>query len=740
MLCMLSMNAQININVNAGLRGDTISDMQYGIFFEEINHAGDGGLYAETIRNRSFEGEFKPAEFWYAYKNASLTLEKADATHSNMLNQAQGYAMKVTTSTAGSGLYNEGYAGISIVSGQQYKLTLWAKGTKAGAGISAVLLSANRTSVLGTVKVGTLNTSWTKYSVTFTATGTDTKGVMAITADAPTTFYVDIVSLMPPTYKNRENGCRPDLAQMLEDLKPQIMRFPGGCYVEGIYNNTTNKNYRYLWKNTLGNIEDRLPQYDNNWGYDVNNGLGIYEFFQLCEDIKARPLYVVNIGLGHGWTADYATELNEYIQEALDLIEFANGDSTTTYGKIRKHMGHEAPFNLRLMEIGNENWGFDHYVDRYRAFRKAILAKYPYMQLIINGVDNSVSDSEVEYVDEHYYTSPEWFIGQYGRYDNNDKTGHRKVYVGEYAVTSDWGGDKGDIKAALGEAVFMQGMEKNAAYVKMASYAPIFYSDDVGGWWKPDMIHFNAAASYGTPSYYIQKLFANNIGQFNVDVSQTGDTTKRIGTIGVGTWKTAASFSDIKVTDNVTGKVILSEDFASGTTGWTPNAKTWSLKNGALTQSDSTNAPLWDVYSKADLTTRHYTYELTATKNGGDEGFVIPFNFINEANYAWFNVGGWGNTANAVEQCVNGNRGAVNGTVSFKVTNGQAYKIKIVCRQPQRASLRRRKIHSRSQVAARFTPFRLHLRQHRFHQQRALPAHRKSIRRPADAERQTEKR
>jgi hypothetical protein len=218
-------------------------------------------------------------------------------------------------------------------------------------------------------------------------------------------------------------------------------------------------------------------------------------------------------------------------------------------------------------------------------------------------VDNSVSDSEVEYVDEHYYTSPEWFIGQYGRYDNNDKTGHRKVYVGEYAVTSDWGGDKGDIKAALGEAVFMQGMEKNAAYVKMASYAPIFYSDDVGGWWKPDMIHFNAAASYGTPSYYIQKLFANNIGQFNVDVSQTGDTTKRIGTIGVGTWKTAASFSDIKVTDNVTGKVILSEDFASGTTGWTPNAKTWSLKNGALTQSDSTNAPLWDVYSKADVTT-----------------------------------------------------------------------------------------------------------------------------------------
>jgi alpha-L-arabinofuranosidase len=670
--------AQINVNVNAGLRGDTISEKQYGIFFEEINHAGDGGLYAETVRNRSFEGEFEPAKFWDAYRSAKLTLEKADATHSNMLSQAQGYAMKVTTTAAESGLYNEGYVGINIVNGRQYKLSLWAKGTTNDIGLTAKLLSSDLKSVLGSVKIGALNNSWTKYSTTITATGDDTKGVLAITADNATTFYVDIVSLMPPTFKGRENGCRQDVAQMLADLNPQIMRFPGGCYVEGLYNSNTKKNYRYEWKNTLGNIEDRLPQYNNNWGYDVNNGLGIYEFFQFCEDIKARPLYVVNIGLGHGWTADYDAELNQYIQEALDLIEFANDDSTTTYGKIRKQMGHEAPFNLRLMEIGNENWGFDHYVDRYRAFRKAILAKYPYMELITNGYDNTLNDDEVEYVDEHYYSSPDWFIGQYNRYDGNDKTGHKKVYVGEYAVTQDWGNDKGDIKAALGEAVFMQGMEKNSAYVKMASYAPIFYADDAGGYWKPDMLHFNAAAAYGTPSFYIQKLFANNIGQCNIDVSETGNAINRIGSIGVGTWKTAATFSDIKVTDNTTGKVLLTEDFANGTDNWTPNSTTWSVKDGVLTQSDDKNAPIWDVYSKADLTTRHYTYELSATKTSGDEGFVIPFNFINETNYSWFNVGGWGNTATGIEQCANGNRGAVSGTVAGKVNTGQTYKIKIV--------------------------------------------------------------
>jgi len=686
--CVIT-HAQINVDVNAGIHGDTISDKQYGIFFEEINHAGDGGLYAETIRNRSFEGEFEPSNSWHTFGSASMMLEKANETHSNMLSKAQGYAMKVTTLKSGAGLYNEGYWGINIVKGRQYKLSIWAKGVQAGTRLTAKFFSADTKITLGQIViVDSLTTGWKKYTADIVATGNDTEGLFCLTAGTATTFYVDMVSLLPPTYKNRDNGCRPDLAQMLENLQPKFMRFPGGCYVEGIYNSTTKKNYRYLWKNTLGPQEDRLPQYDNNWGYDVNNGMGVYEFFQFCEDIKASPLYVVNIGIGHQWITDYKTEIGNYIQEALDLIEFANGDTTTTYGKIRKQMGHEAPFNLKLIEIGNENYnndGYqglegtsDHYVERYRAFRKAILAKYPYMELISNGYDSNVwSDNEVEYVDEHYYMSPEWFISQYGRYDNSNKYSHKKVYVGEYAVTVDWGADKGDIKAALGEAVFMEGMEKNSAYVKMASYAPIFYDDKGGGWWQPDMIHFSPSASYGTPSYYIQKLFPENIGQYNVQVTETNNVSSKVGSVGFGTWMTSASFDDVKVTDNLTGDVIIQDDFTTSNSSWNPTTNTWTTTKGVITQSDSSKTNALNVNS-SNLKTPHYTYTVTAIKNKGDEGFLIPFNYIDDSNYTWFNVGGWANTGCGIEQCSNGSSRTVNGTVKFNVKEGQAYKIKII--------------------------------------------------------------
>lgn len=687
LLSFTAATAQVNVEVNAGLRGDTISDKQYGIFFEEINHAGDGGLYAELISNRSFEGEFDKTMYWKKFGAAVMTLETADATYSNMLNKVQGNALKVKTSGANTGVYNEGYGGINIVKDRTYKLSFWAKGTTEGVKLNGVLLSSDHKTTLGSVTTEGLTTEWKKYTATITATGDDATGVFAITSDQAATFYIDMVSLFPPTFKDRDNGCRTDLAQMLADLKPQFMRFPGGCYVEGIYNETTKKDYRYLWKNSLGALEDRMTQYDNNWGYDVNNGMGVYEFFQFSEDIGARPLYVVNVGMGHGWCHDYQ-DISSYIQEALDVIEFANGDSTTTYGMIRCEMGHKEPFNLRLMEVGNENYnndGYqgtdgqsDHYAERYGQFREAIMAKYPYMELIGNGWGDSWSNGKpVEYVDEHYYTSPDWFISQYHKYDAKDRTGH-KTYVGEYAVTSDWGYDKGNLRAALGEAVFMQGMEKNGEYCKMASYAPIFIHETLGGWWKPDMIHFNAAESFGTPSYYIQKLFPNNLGQYNVTVSETNNKNYDVGTIGVGTYLTSAYFDDIKVTDNITGKVLFSDDFSGDTTYWKKNDGSWSCRNGHIAQADASRAGVWNVYSKNYLSSNHYTYEVKATKLSGAEGFVIPFNYLDDANYCWFNVGGWTNTASGIEQNLDGTRTTVSGTKAFSVVNGQTYAIKIV--------------------------------------------------------------
>lgn len=671
--------AQVTLNIDASTRGADIGSRHYGIFFEEINHAGDGGIYAELIRNRSFEDNSSSPDYWDAVGSATASI-----VTDNLLNDAQEYALELTLSQEGDGVRNEGFWGINVVSGQTYKLSFWAMSETGYSGTLTAELQTEGGESLGSAEIDVeADEDWTKYTAEITATGDDTEALLALTGDRAGTVRLDVVSLFPPTYNDRDNGCRPDLVEMLIAMKPSFMRFPGGCFVEGYYSD--DKTNRFEWKKTVGPIEERPGHYNVNWGYRVSDGFGFHEMLQLAEDIGAEPLFVVNIGLGHSWVEEY-TEIDEYIQEALDAIEYCNGDTTTTWGKLRAQNGHPEPFNLRLMEIGNENYNYtfdsnddqsDHYPERYEQFRQAINAQYPDVELIGN-VESWSTDNpswrnsyQVDLVDEHYYRDPVWMAGKYNKYDSYNRSNY-KIYVGEYAVTSDYG-TNGNLNAALGEAVFMLGMENNADVVVMNSYAPLFVNENNYNW-KPDLIRFNSSIAYGTPSYYVQQLFPNNLGTQNVTWTEEGNTSASASfKTGLSTWSTAAVFDNYIITD-ADGNTLYSTDFSTDD-GWSGGeGGSWSISSEALCQTSTSMQG--DIYVCDASVGDNYTLEVEATKTSGDEGFLIVFNYEDDDNYCWWNLGGWGNTAHGVEVCTDGSKSTV-ASVSASLETGQTYSIKI---------------------------------------------------------------
>lgn len=677
-MCVASVQAQLSLDISPAKRGSAISPLHYGIFFEEINHAGDGGLYAELVRNRSFEDNAS-TEYWSTKGTADIV--RATATP---LNAAQeGYA-SVTFAAKGDAIVNSGFWGMNIQEGTTYKASFFIK-TLSKQSLALQLLD-DKGDVIGQTAVSVkANGVWQKVTATITATGSCTRGQYAIANDASgkASFSLDVVSLFPPTFKDRENGCRPDLAQKLADMKPAFMRFPGGCYIEGEY--ADGKQNRFEWKKTIGAIEERPGHRNVNWNYRVSDGLGFHEMLQLAEDIGAEPLFVVNIGLGHRWYQPL-DDLDDYIQEALDALEYANGDATTKYGAMRIANGHEAPFNLRLIEIGNENYNFSsttnndqslEYAERYYKFYKAIKAAYPDAICIGNveawGTDNPTwrNSYPVDAVDEHYYRNPAWFVSQYNKYDSYNRATSPKVYAGEYAVTSSFG-TTGNLAAALGEAVYMLGMENNSDICVMGSYAPIFVNENDQKW-MPDMIRFNASESYGTPSYYVQKLMPNYVGKENVQWTEKGNRRDEATVYGgLSTWLTAATFTDYKVT-KADGTTYTAK--FDGTEKWTAGGGLWSEKSGTLQQTDE--AMEGKVYLNPAIELGDsYTIELDATKTSGKEGFLIAFNYKDDKNYCWWNLGGWGNTQHAVEVCKDGVKTTV-ASAQGALTTGQTYHLKI---------------------------------------------------------------
>lgn len=545
LLSSLYTNAQkTTLEVDASKTITKIQPTMFGLFFEDINFAADGGLYAEMIKNRSFEFD-KPMMGWEQpnTKRSSLNKESGNALPINLSQEKNNsnFCRVEINNDKGYALINEGFRGMGVKKEAKYNLSIKAANPKGEIKKIIFQLIDKDQKVIGETSIVPNSQNWNTYSSQFTATQTEAKAKLKITFEGNGTIDLDLISLFPDdTWKNRKNGLRKDLVQLLYDVNPGFLRFPGGCIVEG-----RTLSDRYQWKKSVGNVEERKTMM-NRWNVEFSHkqtpdyfqsfGLGFFEYFQLSEDIGAEPLPILSCGMACQYnTGELAPmdELDPYIQDALDLIEFANSDVNTKWGKLRSDMGHPKPFNLKYIGVGNEQWGQD-YIDRYKVFEKAIKAKYPKI-IIVSGTGPSpkgehfdfamkeLKELNAELIDEHYYESPKWFRENAGRYDNYDRKGP-KIFAGEYAAQSVSGANpnnRNNWECAFSEAAFMTGLERNAAVVNMTSYAPLMAHEEA--WqWTPDMIWFNNLQSYGSANYYVQQLFSTNKGTDLLNIAQDG--------------------------------------------------------------------------------------------------------------------------------------------------------------------------------------------------------------------------
>ena len=522
---------QVKLTVEANKPVAEVQPTMWGIFFEDINFAADGGIYAELVKNRSFEF-LTPMMGWKEMKTGNATgkvlIENRGDAH---INNPRFAHVTVDAANGGFCLTNEGFRGMGVKEGEQYNFSILVRNSEnSHVKLTVELVSADGKKI-GECTLDGFKGDWNRYTASLTSKATDAKARLNIIFTGKGSVDIDMVSLFPHhTWKNRPNGLRADLVQLLYDLKPGFVRFPGGCIVEG--RDLAN---RYQWKTTVGKVEER-KQIINRWNtefswrpapdYFQSYGLGFYEYFLLSEDIGAEPLPIINCGMACQYNTGEVVPMNQlepYVQDMLDLIEFANGDATTKWGSLRAQMGHPAPFNLKMLGVGNEQWD-EQYIDRYKVIAKTLKEKYPNIKLVASS-GPSPDGGRFDYlwkelktlngdlVDEHYYQSPEWFYKNASRYDSYDRKGP-KVFAGEYASHTKGGTapeSRNSWEAALSEAALMTGLERNAAVVHMASYAPLFAH--VEAWqWNPDLIWFDNLRSFGTPSYYVQKAFANNKG------------------------------------------------------------------------------------------------------------------------------------------------------------------------------------------------------------------------------------
>ncbi|MGP1435262.1 MAG: alpha-L-arabinofuranosidase C-terminal domain-containing protein [Phocaeicola sp.] len=514
-----------NLVVQANKINGPIQSTMYGLFFEDINYAADGGMYAELVKNRSFEF---PQNFmgWVTYGNVKLMDDGPFERNPHYIRLGNpGHREKWT------GVENEGFFGIGIKKDNDYRFSVWARGENQKIRVELIKNNSMEESQVVVQQELEINTTeWKQYEVILHSPATEPKAHLRIfMLSREGTLDLEHISLFPvDTWKNRKNGLRKDLVQVLYDMHPGVLRFPGGCIVEG-----TDFNTRYQWKNTIGQVENR-PLNENRWHYTFPHrffpdyfqsyGLGFFEFFQLAEDIGAAPLPILNVGLICQYQNEESAQptinqIQPFIQDALDLIEFANGDTNTKWGRFRAEMGHEAPFNLKYLGIGNEQWG-KIYPEHLKPFIEAVRKSYPEIKIIgSSGPGSEGEDFEylwpqmrklgADLVDEHFYRPEKWFLSQGNRYDNYDRKGP-KVFAGEYACHGT-GKKFNHFHASLLEAAFMTNLERNADVVHMATYAPLFAH--VEGWqWRPDLIWFDNLNTVKSCSYYVQQLYSLNKG------------------------------------------------------------------------------------------------------------------------------------------------------------------------------------------------------------------------------------
>ncbi|MGW7054361.1 alpha-L-arabinofuranosidase C-terminal domain-containing protein [Streptomyces sp. NPDC054887] len=700
-----------SISVDPTRTGPAIDDSMYGVFYEDINHAADGGLYAELVQNRSFEYDpadnraYTPLTSWQETASGGAAGTARVVDDGERMNPRNRRYLRLDLSGNGGGgaafgVANTGYnEGIAVRAGKKYDFSVWARTDRPGSGTPlGVELRAGdggATPLAKPLRITARGDRWTKYTGTLTARTSSGAGRLAVTAAGGGTVRLDMVSLFPrDTYKGRPNGLRKDLAEKIAALEPGFLRFPGGCLVntgshEAYEAPDFERRRSYQWKDTVGPVEER-PVNANFWGYNQTYGLGYYEYFQYAEDIGAMALPVVPAlvtGCGQNRATDDPALLRRHIRDTLDLIEFANGPVTSPWGRKRAQMGHPKPFGLTHLEVGNEENLPDEFFARFTAFREAIEAEHPGITVISNsGPDDSGTvfdrawqlnrDAGVAMVDEHYYNSPQWFLENNERYDAYDREGP-KVFLGEYASLDN------RFSNALAEAAFMTGLERNADVVELASYAPLL-ADTNDTQWRPNMIWFDNTASWGSASYETQKLFMNNVGDQVVPSRASGSpaaTGPITGAVGLSTWATAAAYDDVSVT-SAAGAGLFADDFSGDDSRWTRAAGTgsWSVRDGAYVQSDVSAENT--LVTAGDPAWHDYDLKLRATKQSGKEGFLIAFGVKDTGNYYWWNLGGWNNTRSVVEKAVGGAKQTLveRGTT---IETGRAYDVRVQVRGRQ---------------------------------------------------------
>ena len=659
---LMAQSTKVTIQVDKP--GPKISPTLYGIFFEEVNMAGDGGLYAELVRNRSFEDADKPEHWWLVQGGSAKGEISIDM--GRPMSEKNRRSLRLTVAQGGEGrvgVVNGGYHGIAVQKDAVYQLSLSARAGNGFTGpLTVTLESTDGKKIYAQAQIEGLTDAWKTFPLSLTAAGTDPKARLVVSATKPGAVWLDMVSLFPKaTWKDRPNGFRSDLATMVAGLKPSFVRFPGGCWVEG-----DTLKFATRWKTTIGDLSERRTQW-NLWNYFSTNGLGFHEYLQWCEDLGAEPLFVINCGISHKENVPM-DKMAEWVQDALDAIEYANGPADSKWGSLRAKAGHPAPFNLKYIEIGNENNFQDAaYQERYPLFYDAIKKHYPEMILIADG---PTTKRPADVIDEHYYNSPDFFLSVANKYDTYDRKGP-KIYVGEYAVTADCG--LGSLRGAIGEAAFMTGMERNSDIVTMSSYAPLFANVHNKAW-NPDLINYDSSRVYGLPSYYVQKMFSENRGDvvLPTTVALPPESLPKPGTIGLGTWQTRAEFKDVKVTAG--DKTLLASDFAKGMEGWKPSHGQWAVGEGTLRQnSEETGCRI----VADNLPQTDYVLSLKARKLDGGEGFLIMFRVQGENDWAWWNLGGWGNKQHGVERCEAGRKSFAGGCVPGAIETGRWYDIRI---------------------------------------------------------------
>lgn len=693
----VSLAAPAKLEIDLGARGPAIPANFYGLMTEEINYSYDGGLFAELIRNRTFQdppaglsgrdprppaGGIPP--HWSVVGAATAGTNRLDP-----VNAALPLNLRLTLSGGTGGVANNGYWGIPVKPATRYTATFYARGVDgfAGAITASLLLDAGDQSV-AQAATAPVTAAWKKYTLTLTTPAdapTTAAARFALTASGQGSVDFSFVSLFPPTYQDVPNGLRPDLMKLLAGMHPKFIRLPGGNYVEG-----SRFADRFAWKNMIGPADQR-PGHQGCWSYRSSDGFGLPEYLLWCKQLGAEP--VLALFAGYVLNGDYAhpgsLEMDLYVKEALEEIEYVMGPADSEWGKRRAADGFPEPFALRYVEIGNEDF-FDRsgsYEGRFAQMAKAIREKYPQLKIIAT---MPVKSFKPDIVDDHLYASAPSMMRQFTRYDvgSSHPEGRKpdgvKVFMGEWATQG--GSPTPNFTSALGDAVFLIGLERNADDVIMQCYAPLLANVNLEdpakghprGWqWATNLIGYDALSAFGSPSYHVLAMFGANRG--DVIVPATLDVPEVVkpenphpaGLVGVGMYGTRVEYSHLVVTAP-DGKKLSENLIKDGK--WAFTHGRWSIEDGVLRPASGAMES-WALAGDPSWT--NYTVTVRARKSAGNEGFILLWHAADGDNYRWWNLGGWGNTVSRCEVSEGGGREPYGPSVPFTIENGRWYDLKL---------------------------------------------------------------